>query len=133
MRPRKRATTDAGDLFWARLDQIINMKHELRSLQISSTGSGLTGRFAPLYSDKGRTCIASLFLIGGSWQRGRSAHEGPQRGHGRHHPCSPRRRQLPDRRQLFHAAIKGLTHLTHMHGVRLRQSDEAGTKGHSEQ
>ena len=36
--------------------------------------------------------------------------------------------QLPDRRQLFHAAIKGLTHLTHMHGVRLRQSDEAGTK-----
>ena len=32
MRPRKRVTTGAGDLFRARLDQIINMKHELVQL-----------------------------------------------------------------------------------------------------
>jgi len=32
MRPRKRATTGAGDLFRARLDQIINLKHELAQL-----------------------------------------------------------------------------------------------------
>ncbi len=29
MRPRKHETTGSGDLFRARLDQIINMRHEL--------------------------------------------------------------------------------------------------------
>jgi IS5 family transposase len=32
MRPKKHETTDASDLFRARLDQIINMKHELVQL-----------------------------------------------------------------------------------------------------
>ncbi|MET4279774.1 hypothetical protein ABIB68_008023 [Bradyrhizobium sp. F1.2.2] len=29
MRPKKHKTTGSNDLFWARLDQIINLKHEL--------------------------------------------------------------------------------------------------------
>ena len=33
MRPKKHETTGKGDLFRARLDQIINMKHELVSAQ----------------------------------------------------------------------------------------------------
>jgi IS5 family transposase len=32
MRPKKQETTGSGDLFRARLDQIINMKHELVQL-----------------------------------------------------------------------------------------------------
>jgi IS5 family transposase len=32
MRPKQRETTGSGDLFRARLDQIINMKHELVQL-----------------------------------------------------------------------------------------------------
>ena len=32
MRPRKHETTGSGDLFRARLDQIINMRHELVQL-----------------------------------------------------------------------------------------------------
>ena len=103
-------------------------QYEARAAQLADKldWEWLDGEIAPLYSDKGRPGIASRFLIGGAWQRG-AAHEGPQAGHGRHH-CAAQGGQLPDRRQLFHAAIKGLTHLTHMHGVRLRQSDEAGTK-----
>ncbi|MBB4258225.1 hypothetical protein GGD64_002237 [Bradyrhizobium sp. CIR3A] len=32
MRPEKHRTTGSGDLFWARLDQIIYMKHALLQL-----------------------------------------------------------------------------------------------------
>ena len=32
MRPKKHATTKSGDLFRARLDQIINLNHELAQL-----------------------------------------------------------------------------------------------------
>ena len=32
MRPKRHETTGSGDLFRARLDQIINMKHELAQL-----------------------------------------------------------------------------------------------------
>ncbi len=38
MRPKKPETTRSGDLFRARLDQIINLKHELAQLY-SKTGS----------------------------------------------------------------------------------------------
>ena len=53
MRPRTRATTDAGDLFRARLDQIINMKHELVQLGGRLDWDWLDREIAPLYSDKG--------------------------------------------------------------------------------
>jgi hypothetical protein len=50
MRPKKHATTGEGDLFRARLEQIINMKHELvqlagtRSHRSTATRAGLGSR-----------------------------------------------------------------------------------------
>jgi hypothetical protein len=59
MRPKKHATTGSGDLFRARLDAIINMKHELVQL-----AGKLDGEIAPLYSDKGRPGVETRFVIG---------------------------------------------------------------------
>ena len=53
MRPNKPRTTGVGDLFRARLDQIINLKHELVQLAGGSIGIGSMARCA-LYSDNGR-------------------------------------------------------------------------------
>lgn len=44
MRPKKHGTTGSGDLFRARLDQIINMKHELVQLADKSIENGSTAR-----------------------------------------------------------------------------------------
>lgn len=64
MRPKKHETTDASDLFRARLDQIINMKHELVQLACKLDWEWLDGEIAPLYSDKGRPGIETRFVIG---------------------------------------------------------------------
>jgi transposase, IS5 family len=64
MRPKKHETTDANDLFRARLDQIINMKHELVQLAGKLDWEWLDGEIAPHYSDKGRPGIKSRFVIG---------------------------------------------------------------------
>src|SRR5271166_7198033 len=64
MRPRKGATTGAGDLFRARLDQIINMRHELVQLSEKLDWEWLDGEIAPLYSEQGRPGIESRFVIG---------------------------------------------------------------------
>ena len=64
MRPKKRAPTGAGDLFRARLDQIINMKHELVQLAERIDWEWLDGEIAPLYADKGRPGIETRFVIG---------------------------------------------------------------------
>jgi len=64
MRPKKHETTDASDLFRARLDQIINMKHELVQLAGKLDWEWLDGEIAPLYSDKGRAGIKTRFVIG---------------------------------------------------------------------
>jgi IS5 family transposase len=64
MRPKKRETTGAGDLFRARLDQIINMKHELVRLAGQIDWEWIDGEIAPLYSDTGRPGIATRFVIG---------------------------------------------------------------------
>src|SRR5690242_6968529 len=64
MRPKKHETTDANDLFRARLDQIINMKHELVQLVGKLDWEWLDGEIAPLYSDKGRPGIKTRFVIG---------------------------------------------------------------------
>ena len=53
MRPKKHETTGASDLFRARLDQIINMKHELVHLAGKIDWNWLDSEIAPLYSDKG--------------------------------------------------------------------------------
>ena len=55
--PKKHETTDASDLFRARLDQIINMKHERVQLASKLDLEWLDGEIAPLYSDKGRPAI----------------------------------------------------------------------------
>jgi IS5 family transposase len=64
MRPKRRTTTQSGDLFRARLEQIINMRHELVQLAGKIDWSWFDSEIAPLYSDKGRPGIASRFVIG---------------------------------------------------------------------
>src|SRR5271154_5644159 len=64
MRPKKPETTRSGDLFRARLDQIINLKHELAQLAGKIDWDWIDGEIAPLYSDKGRPGIETRFAIG---------------------------------------------------------------------
>ena len=64
MRPKKHEATSEGDLFRARLNQIINMKHELVQLAGKIDWAWIDGEIAPLYSDKGRPGIESRFVIG---------------------------------------------------------------------
>jgi len=64
MRPKKPEATEEGDLFRARLDQIINLKHELVQLGGKIDWDWIDREIAPLYSEKGRPGIASRFVIG---------------------------------------------------------------------
>ena len=64
MRPKKHGMTGSSDLFRARLDQIINMKHELVALAGKIDWDWIDGEIAPLYSDKGRPGIETRFVIG---------------------------------------------------------------------
>jgi len=64
MRPRKPQGTSEGDLFRARLDQIINMRHELVQLASEIDWDWIDQEIAPLYSDKGRPGIETRFVIG---------------------------------------------------------------------
>jgi transposase, IS5 family len=64
MRPKKLMTTGSTDLFRARLDQIINLKHELVQLSYKIDWDWIDGEIAPLYSDKGRPGVETRFLIG---------------------------------------------------------------------
>jgi len=64
MRPKKHEMTGSGDLFRARLEQIINMKHELVRLAGKIDWEWIDGEIAPLYSDKGRPGIETRSAIG---------------------------------------------------------------------
>ena len=64
MRPKQHETTGSGDLFRARLEQIINMKHELVQLAGKVDWEWIDNEIAPLYSDQGRPGIATRFVIG---------------------------------------------------------------------
>jgi transposase, IS5 family len=64
MRPKKPETTAEGDLFRARLDQIINLKHELVQLGAKIDRNWIDREIAPRYSEKGRPGIESRFVIG---------------------------------------------------------------------
>jgi len=64
MRPEKHETTRSGDLFRARLDQIINLKHELAQLADAIDWDWIDGEIAPLYSEKGRPGIETRFAVG---------------------------------------------------------------------
>src|SRR5262245_47625376 len=63
MRPKQRATTGESDLFRARLDQIINLNHELVQLAGKIDWAWIDGEIAPLYSDNGRPGIETRFVI----------------------------------------------------------------------
>ena len=64
MRPKKHSPTGAGDLFRARLDQIINMRHALVQLAERIDWDWLDSEIASLYSDKGRPGVESRFVVG---------------------------------------------------------------------
>ena len=64
MRPKKHETTGSSDLFRARLDQIINMKHALAQLAGTIDWHFIDGEIAALYSEKGRPGIETRFMIG---------------------------------------------------------------------
>ena len=64
MRPKKHKTTGSNDLFRARLDQIINLKHELVLLAGKIDWDWIDGETAPLYSENGRPGIETRFIIG---------------------------------------------------------------------
>jgi IS5 family transposase len=54
MRPKKPQTKGEGDPFRARIDQIINMKHELVGSAGAIDWEWLDAAIAPLFSAKGR-------------------------------------------------------------------------------
>jgi IS5 family transposase len=64
MRPKKPKATSEDDLFRARLDQIINLKHELVQLGGKIDWDFIDREIAPLYSEKGRPGIETRFVIG---------------------------------------------------------------------
>jgi IS5 family transposase len=64
MRPKQHETRGSGDLFRARLDQIINMRHEPVQLAGKIDWDFIDGEIAPVYSDSGRPGIATRFVIG---------------------------------------------------------------------
>src|SRR5271157_2666134 len=64
MRPQKPKTTEEDDLFRARLEQIIDLKHELVQLSGKIDWDWIDREIAPLYSDKGRPGIETRFVIG---------------------------------------------------------------------
>lgn len=64
MRPRKPGKADHDDLFRARLDQIINMRHELVLLADKIDWDWLDEQVAPYFSDHGRPAEPVRFMLG---------------------------------------------------------------------
>ena len=64
MRPRKTEKDGSGDLFRARLDQIINMRHELVRLAEEVDWDWLDGELAGLFSEHGRPATPSRYMVG---------------------------------------------------------------------
>ncbi|HEB86044.1 MAG TPA: transposase, partial [Gammaproteobacteria bacterium] len=64
MRPKQPAKARHDDLFRARLDQIINMKHELVVLADRIDWIWLDGELAGCFSDQGRPAEPVRFMIG---------------------------------------------------------------------
>ena len=64
MRPRRRETGGSGDLFRARLDQIINIVHELVRLAAAIDWEWIDAELADRFSDKGRPGTETRFMVG---------------------------------------------------------------------
>lgn len=64
MRPGKLERTGELDLFRARLDQIINMRHELVRLGQAIDWSWIDGELSGAFSENGRPAVPTRFMIG---------------------------------------------------------------------
>jgi len=64
MRPKKTQPSGSGDLFRSRLDQIINMDHELVRLGQKIDWEWIDGELADRFSDKGRPATEARFMVG---------------------------------------------------------------------
>jgi IS5 family transposase len=64
MRPRKTETNGSGDLFRARLDQIIDMRHELVRLADEIDWAWIDAELAGLFSQDGRPATQTRFMVG---------------------------------------------------------------------
>ena len=64
MRPKKQGETKQLDMLRARLDQIINLDHELVTLSREIDWAWIDGEIAPLFSDKGRPGLPTRFAVG---------------------------------------------------------------------
>lgn len=64
MRPRKTLPSGSSDLFRSRLDQIINMNHELVRLARKIDWEWIDEELADRFSDKGRPGTESRFMVG---------------------------------------------------------------------
>jgi IS5 family transposase len=64
MRPKKTQQSGSGDLFRARLDQIINMDHELVRLARKIDWAWIDAELADRFSDKGRPATETRFMVG---------------------------------------------------------------------
>jgi len=64
MRPRKTEADGSGDLFRARLDQIIDMGHELVRLADEIDWDWIDAELAGLFSEDGRPATETRFMVG---------------------------------------------------------------------
>jgi len=64
MRPKTPEPSGSGDLFRARLDQIVNMRHELARLSDEIDWAWVDERLADLYHDNGRPAVPTRFMVG---------------------------------------------------------------------
>ena len=64
MRPKRQKPTGSSDLFKARLDQIINMKHELVRLADEIDWDWIDEELADLYGATGRAAVSTRFMVG---------------------------------------------------------------------
>lgn len=64
MRPGRKQETGQSDLFRARLDQIINMRHELVQLAQTIDWDWIDGQVAECFNAQGRPATNSRFMVG---------------------------------------------------------------------
>lgn len=64
MRPKKTETSGANDLFRSRLDQIINMRHELVRLADAIEWAWIEGELAGFFEPTGRPGVPTRFMVG---------------------------------------------------------------------
>jgi IS5 family transposase len=64
MKPSKRGSKDDADLFRSRLEQMINMRHELVRLAGLIDWGFFDERFEPLYAENGRPGVPTRLMVG---------------------------------------------------------------------